>query len=267
MLLLAAAAVRCGSPRWRCRCSPPMGCVDYHTPPRRRGLSVHAKKRARGGVMQLELQGRDRRRDRVVPVGQLQGFPRHGHKDVGAPRRRYACEATTPDRNTTAQQCVRATQPSSRMPRATVLHGEASPTDSENDPAVQEACFDGWRIIRTQIGLSRGYSLPAASLQPARRRRRRDSAAAAAIPPRARARRCRLLGNILAGVAAHTNAPQRVRFISNILVRPQLHLHVTLSPPIPLENTCPARYGHTKRQPGGTIAPPARHRHSCRRPF
>eukprot|EP01047_Picozoa_sp_COSAG01_P146504 COSAG01_NODE_79192_length_134_cov_541.742857_1_plen_26_part_01 len=26
--------------------------------------------------MQLELQGRDRRRDRVVPVGQLQGFPR-----------------------------------------------------------------------------------------------------------------------------------------------------------------------------------------------
>ena len=26
--------------------------------------------------MQLELQGRDRRRGRVVPVGQLQGFPR-----------------------------------------------------------------------------------------------------------------------------------------------------------------------------------------------
>jgi hypothetical protein len=158
-------------------------------------------------------------------------------KDVGAPRRRYACEATTPDHNTTAQQCVRATQPSSRMPRATVLHGEASPTDSENDPAVQEACFDGWRIIRTQIWLSRGYSLPAASLQPAHRRRRRDSAAAAAIPPRARARRCRLLGYILAGVAAHTNAPQRVRFISYILVRPQLHLHVTLSPPIPLETS------------------------------
>ena len=38
-----------------------------------------AKKRARGRVMQLELQGRDRRRDRVVPVGQLHGFPRHGH--------------------------------------------------------------------------------------------------------------------------------------------------------------------------------------------
>jgi hypothetical protein len=136
---------------------------------------------------------------------------------------------------TTAKQCVRATRPSSRTLRATVLHGEASPTDSANDPAVQEACFDGWRIIRTQIWLSRGYGLPAASLQPARRRRRRDSAAAGAIPPRARARRCRLPGYILAGVAAHTNAPQRVRLILYILVRPHLHLHVTLSPLIPLE--------------------------------
>jgi hypothetical protein len=137
---------------------------------------------------------------------------------------------------TTAKQCVRATRPSSRTLRATVLHGEASPTDSANDPAVQEACFDGWRIIRTQIWLSRGYGLPAASLQPARRRRRRDSAAAGAIPPRARARRCRLPGYILAGVAAHTNAPQRVRLILYILVRPHLHLHVTLSPLIPLES-------------------------------
>jgi hypothetical protein len=70
-------------------------------------------------------------------------------KDVGALRRRYACEATTPDRNTTTQQCVRATQPSSRMPRPTVLHGEASPTDAENDPAVQEACLmDGESTAR-----------------------------------------------------------------------------------------------------------------------
>jgi hypothetical protein len=29
--------------------------------------------------MQLELQGQGRRRDRATPVGQLQGFPRHGH--------------------------------------------------------------------------------------------------------------------------------------------------------------------------------------------
>ena len=50
-----------------------------HTTAQHAKRSVHAKKRARGGVMQLELQGRDRRRDRVVPVGQLQGFPRHGH--------------------------------------------------------------------------------------------------------------------------------------------------------------------------------------------
>ena len=93
---------------------------------------------------------------------------------------------------TTAQQCVRATQPSSRTPRATVLHGEASPTDSANDPAVQEACFDGWRIIRMQIWLSRGYGQPAASpppnfwpswLPPPRiRRRRRVSAARARAP-------------------------------------------------------------------------------------
>jgi hypothetical protein len=75
-------------------------------------------------------------------------------------------------------------------------------------------------------------SQPAASLQPACSQ---PAAAAAALPPRARARRCRLPGNILAGVAAYTNAPQRVRFISYILVRPQHHLHVTLSPPIPLD--------------------------------
>jgi hypothetical protein len=56
-------------------------------------------------------------------------------------------------------------------------------------------------------------SQPAASLQPACSQ---PAAAAAALPPRARARRCRLPGNILAGVAAYTNAPQRVRFISYI---------------------------------------------------
>jgi hypothetical protein len=33
--------------------------------------------------MQLELQGRDRRRDRAAQVGQLQGFPRHGHPPRG----------------------------------------------------------------------------------------------------------------------------------------------------------------------------------------
>jgi hypothetical protein len=33
--------------------------------------------------MQLELQGRDRRRDRATPVGQLQGLPRHGHPPRG----------------------------------------------------------------------------------------------------------------------------------------------------------------------------------------
>jgi hypothetical protein len=42
MLLLCAAAVRCGSPRWRCRCSSPMGCVDYHDSTRRRGLARDA---------------------------------------------------------------------------------------------------------------------------------------------------------------------------------------------------------------------------------
>ena len=50
-----------------------------HTTAQHAKRSVHTKKRARGGVMQLELQGRDRRRDRVVSVGQLRGFPRHGH--------------------------------------------------------------------------------------------------------------------------------------------------------------------------------------------
>ena len=114
-------------------------------------------------------------------------------KDVGAPRGRYACETTTPDLNTTAQQCVRATQPSSRTPRATVLHGEASPTDSANDPAVQEACFDGWRIIRQHKSgqylakqrIRPACSQPAASPPPPPprfRRRRRDSAARARAP-------------------------------------------------------------------------------------
>ena len=42
MLLLSAAAVRCGSPRWRCRCSSPMGCVDYHDSTLRRGLARDA---------------------------------------------------------------------------------------------------------------------------------------------------------------------------------------------------------------------------------
>jgi hypothetical protein len=38
-LQLATAGVRCGSPCWRCRCSPPMGGVGYHNPPHRRGLT------------------------------------------------------------------------------------------------------------------------------------------------------------------------------------------------------------------------------------
>jgi hypothetical protein len=42
MLLLSAAAVHCGSPRWRCRCSSPMGCVDYHDSTLRRGLARDA---------------------------------------------------------------------------------------------------------------------------------------------------------------------------------------------------------------------------------
>ena len=50
-----------------------------HTTAQHAKRSVHTKKRARGGVMQLELQGRDRRRDRATPVGHLQGFLRHGH--------------------------------------------------------------------------------------------------------------------------------------------------------------------------------------------
>ena len=54
-----------------------------HTTAQHAKRSVHTKKRARGGVMQLELQGRDRRRDRVVSVGQLRGFPRHGHPPRG----------------------------------------------------------------------------------------------------------------------------------------------------------------------------------------
>jgi hypothetical protein len=58
-----------------------------------------------------------------------------------------------------------------------------------DDPAVQEACFDGWRIIGTQIWPSRGCGLPAASLQPACSQ---PAAAAAAIPLQpARFRRAR----------------------------------------------------------------------------
>ena len=58
-------------------------------------------------------------------------------------------------------------------------------------------------------------------------------AAAAAPPPPPRARPPALPGNILAGVAADANAPQRVRTISYILVRPQPHLHATHSHPYP----------------------------------
>jgi hypothetical protein len=53
------------------------------------------------------------------------------------------------------------------------------------------------------------------------------AAAAAAVAARARAPLSPAWIYILAGVAADTNIPQRVRLISYILVRPQHHLHAT----------------------------------------
>ena len=71
---------------------------------------------------------------------------------------------------------------------------------------------------------------------------RREPAAAAAPPPPPRARPPALPGNILAGVAADANAPQRVRTISYILVRPQPHLHATHSHPYPSRDRSGSRH-------------------------
>ena len=72
-------------------------------------------------------------------------------------------------------------------------------------------------------------------IRPASRR----EPAATATPPPPRARPPALPGNILAGVAADANAPQRVRTISYILVRPQHHFTLHTLSPTPLETQLP----------------------------
>eukprot|EP01049_Picozoa_sp_SAG25_P014025 SAG25_NODE_2345_length_1697_cov_1.762203_1_plen_192_part_10 len=93
---------------------------------------------------------------------------------------------------TTAQQCVRATQPYSRTPRATVLHGEASPTSSATIQLYRRpASMDGESSARRSgqaedaACLQPACSQPAASPPPPPPRfgcSRRDSAARARAP-------------------------------------------------------------------------------------
>ena len=97
---------------------------------------------------------------------------------------------------------------------------------AEDRPAVPERVLP---LSADSSALAILYREDTASQPPCASRRRRAAAAAARARPPA------LPGNILAGVAADANAPQRVRTISYILVRPQHHFTLHTLLPIPLE--------------------------------